>query len=70
MLIVQAKDLIIESNEKIGWNTSETKDEIEKYGLSVCRNAFGMRQAVDFAGEQKFMKSAKAARSDFLYIFL
>ena len=47
----------------------ETKDEREKYGSSVCRNAFGMRQAVGFAGEQKFMKSAKTARSYFLYIF-
>ena len=37
------------------------REEIEKFSLSVCRNDFGIRRAVDLAGEQKFMKSAKTA---------
>lgn len=46
------------------------KKEIEKYGLSICRNDFGMRQAVDLVSKQTYMKSAKTASSYyFLYIF-
>ena len=46
------------------------RNEIEKYDLSVCRNDCGIRQTVDLAGEQTFMKSAKTAGSYyFLYIF-
>ena len=46
------------------------RNEIEKYDLSVCRNDCGIRQTVDLAGEQAFMKSAKTAGSYyFLYIF-
>ena len=46
------------------------RNKIEEYGLSVCRNDFGIRQAADLAGEQTFMKSAKTAgRYYFLYIF-
>ena len=37
------------------------REEIEKFSLSVCRNDFGIRQAVDLAGEQTFKKSAKIA---------
>ena len=33
-------------------------NEIEEYGLSVCWNDFSIRQAVDLAGEQTFMKPA------------
>ena len=31
------------------------KEEIEKKGLSVCRNEHGLRQSIDGAGEQTFM---------------
>ncbi len=34
------------------------KEEIEKNGLFVRRNTFGIGQAVDMAGEQSYMKSA------------
>ena len=37
------------------------REEIEKISLSIYRNDFGIRQAVDLAGEQTFMKSAKIA---------
>ena len=47
------------------------KKKIEEYGLSVFRNDFSMTQAVDLAGEQTFVKSAKTASIYyFLYIFL
>ena len=48
---------------------SVAKNEIEEYGLSVCRSDFGIRKAVDLAGDQTFMKSAKTVGSYyFLYI--
>ena len=31
-----------------------------KKGLSVCRNSLNVRQSIDGAGEQTFMKSAKS----------
>ena len=37
------------------------KEEIEEKGLSVKRNTLGIGQAVDMAGEQSYMKSAKTA---------
>ena len=37
------------------------KEEIQEYGLSVQRNSYGIGQAVDLAGEQTFMKSAKTS---------
>ena len=37
------------------------KEEIEEKGLSVRRKALGIGQAVDMAGEQSYMKSAKTA---------
>ena len=37
------------------------KEEIEEKGLSVRRNTLGIGQAVDMAGEQSYMKSAKRA---------
>ena len=47
------------------------KNKIEEYGLSVCRNDFGMRQAVDLAGEQILMRYVKTTGSYyFLCIFL
>ena len=39
------------------------KNKIEEYGLSVCRNDFGMKQAVDLAGEQILMRSVKTTGS-------
>ena len=36
------------------------KEELEEKGLSVCWNSFNVRQSVDGAGEQAFMKSAKS----------
>ena len=35
------------------------KAELQEKGLSVCHNDLGIRQAVDMAGEQTFMKSLK-----------
>ena len=35
------------------------KEELEEKGLSVCRNSLNVRQSIDGAGEQTFMKSAK-----------
>ena len=37
------------------------KEEIEEKGLSLRRNTLGIGQAVDMAGEQSYMKSAKTA---------
>ena len=37
------------------------KEEIEEKGLSVRLNTLGIGQAVDMAGEQSYMKSAKTA---------
>ena len=37
------------------------KEEIEEKGLSVRRNTLAIGQAVDMAGEQSYMKSAKTA---------
>ena len=37
------------------------KEKIEEKGLSVRRNTLGIGQAVDMAGEQSYMKSAKTA---------
>ena len=37
------------------------KEETEEKGLSVRRNTLGIGQAVDMAGEQSYMKSAKTA---------
>ena len=37
------------------------KAEIEENGVSVRRNTLGIGQAVDMAGEQSYMKSAKTA---------
>ena len=37
------------------------KEEIQEYGLSVRRNSYGIGQAVNLAGEQTFMKSAKTS---------
>ena len=39
----------------------ETKEEIKEKGLSVRRNTLGIGQAVEMAGEQSYMKSAKTA---------
>ena len=36
-------------------------EEIEKKGISVCRNKWGVRQSTDGAGEQTFMKNSKTA---------
>ena len=38
---------------------SGAKEEIEEKGLSVRCNSLGIGQAVDMAGEQSYMKSAK-----------
>ena len=38
-----------------------SKEEIEEKRLSVRRNTLGTGQAVDMAGEQSYMKSAKTA---------
>ena len=46
------------------------RNDIEEYGLSVCRIDFGIGQAADLADEQTCMKSAKTEGSYcFLYIF-
>ena len=37
------------------------REEIAEKGHSVPRNTFGIGQPVDLAGEQSYMKSAKAA---------
>ena len=37
------------------------KEEIEKAGLSVRRNTFGIGQSIDMAGEQSYMRNAKTA---------
>ena len=37
------------------------REEIEKFSFSVCQNNFGIRQAVDLAGDQTFMKPATIA---------
>ena len=37
------------------------KEELEIKGLSVCRNTYNIGQSTDGAGEQTFMRSAKAA---------
>ena len=37
------------------------RQEIEEKGISVCRNDFGIRQSIDGAGEQTFMRSSKTA---------
>ena len=37
------------------------REEIEKKGMSVCRNEYGIRQSIDGAGEQTFMRSSKTA---------
>lgn len=42
---------------------------MEEYGLSEQRNDFSMSQAVDLAGMQTFMKSAKTAGSYYLTHF-
>ena len=39
------------------------KAELQEKGLSVCRNDLDIRQAVDMAGEQTFMKSSKTTGS-------
>ena len=39
------------------------RNEIEEYGLSVCRIDFGIGQAADLADEQTCMKSAKTEGS-------
>ena len=35
------------------------KEELQKFGISVCRNNYGIGQAIDLAGEQTYMKSSK-----------
>ena len=42
-------------------NHPGAKEVIEENGLSVRRNTLGIGQAVDMAGEQSHMKSAKTA---------
>ena len=37
------------------------REEIEKKGMSVCRNEYGIRQSIDGAGELTFMRSSKTA---------
>ena len=37
------------------------REEIEKQGISVCRNKWGVRQSIDGAGEQTFQKNSKTA---------
>ena len=44
------------------------KEELEEKGLSVCRNSLNVRQPIDGAGEQTFMKSAKATGGINLFI--
>ena len=44
------------------------KNKIEEYGLSVCRNDLGMRQA-KLAGKQTFMKFAKTAAAGSYFFF-
>ena len=39
------------------------RNEIEEYGLSVCRIDFGIGQTADLADEQTCMKSAKTEGS-------
>ena len=62
-------DLLCESNEKLEETHPRARNEIEEYCLSVCRNDFGTRRAVDLAGEQTFMKSAKTAGSYYFCTF-
>ena len=35
------------------------KEELQKFGISVCRNTYGTGQAIDLAGEQTYTKSSK-----------
>ena len=37
------------------------REEIEANGISVCRNVWGIRQSIDAAGEQTFMRDPKTA---------
>ena len=37
-----------------------TKEGLEEKGLSVCQNSLNVRQSIDGAGEQTFIKSAKS----------
>ena len=37
------------------------REELQNRGLSVCRNENGIRQSIDGAGEQTFMRSSKTA---------
>ena len=35
------------------------KKELQTFGVSVCRNTYGIGQAIDLAGKQTYMKSSK-----------
>ena len=37
------------------------REELERNGMSVCRNKLNIRQSIDGAGESTFMKDAKSA---------
>ena len=37
------------------------KEEIDKVGLSVRHNTYGIGQSIDMAGEQNYMRNAKTA---------
>ena len=43
------------------------REELEENGLSVCRNQLNIRQSIDGAGEQTFMKSSKTAGTYNIY---
>ena len=47
--------------QRLGHTHPGAREEIESLGLSVRRNNIGIGQAVDLAGEQTYMKSAKTA---------
>ena len=53
--------LYVQSLENLESTHPGAKSKIEENGLSVRRNTLGIKQAIDMADEQSYMKSAKTA---------
>jgi hypothetical protein len=45
-------------------------EELQDKGFSVCRNSLDIRQSIDGAGEQTFMKNSKTTGTLMVIVFL
>lgn len=57
-------------SEKLNETHPGAMEELQDKGFSVCRNSLDIRQSIDGAGEQTFMKNSKTTGTLMVIVFL